>query len=358
MKQLDSGYTYEVENLKKEEWHNLLLDFNDSTIYQTWSYGSVSWGEDTLSHLVLKENGEIVSIAQLRIAKFLGVPIGFAYLPWGPIWRKKGKDLNDKDMLNMLRALYNEYVIRRRYLLRIIPKNIHKNDENVRKMFEDENFSWTPDTQQTVYVDLTPSLEDIKKNIRSKWRQTLNRALKQDVDFSEEITEELYNSTKKIIREMMERKGYVEFGSMEDMLSVNQDLPTSLKLKFAFCTFENELIAVLGWFPVGEVGVPLVGATGDKALRLNASYPLWWKMVEYYKNQGALCIDLAGVSKERNPGGHLFKTGLAGEKRTEKNYIGQFDACENVLSSFCFKTGMAIRQYYRDLRIRINNLSK
>jgi lipid II:glycine glycyltransferase (peptidoglycan interpeptide bridge formation enzyme) len=168
----------------------------------------------------------------------------------------------------------------------------------------------------------------------------------------------LYESAKKIIREMMERKGYVEFGSMEDMISINQDLPEHLKLKFAFCTYENELAAVLGWFPIGEVGVPLVGATGDKALSLNASYPLWWKMVEYYKSQGATCIDLAGINKERNSGGYLFKTGLAGEKRIEKHYIGQFDACRNVLSSLVFETGMSLRQKYRDMLIKINKLSK
>jgi hypothetical protein len=358
MKQLDSGYTYEVDTIKKDAWHKLLLEFDDTTIYQTWSYGAISWGEESLSHLILLKNGEIVSMAQLRIAKLPLPRIGLAYLTWGPIWRRKAKNTDVEILRNMLRALYNEYAIKRGYLLRVIPKQIHGDEDNIRKIYEDEGFSWSPDPQQTVYVDLTPQLEEIKKNMRPKWRQTLNRALKQQAEFTEESNAELYDSAIKIIGEMMQRKGYVEFGSMEDMISVDQDLPEILKLKIAYCTFENELVAVLGWFPIGMIGVPLVGATGDKALNLNASYPLWWKMVEYYKNQGASCIDLAGINKERNPGGYLFKTGIAGEKRIEKNYIGQFDACENLFSSFCFKTGMSLRQQYRDFIIKMNKLTK
>lgn len=358
MKQLDAGYTYEVDNVNKDTWHNLLCEFDDAAFYQTWSYGSISWGEKNLSHIILMKDEEIVAIAQLRIAKPPLLKIGFAYLTWGPIWRKKGKKPDTEILRNMLRALYNEYAIHCRYLLRIIPRQIHEDEENIRKIFDDENFSWSPDPMQTVYVDLAPSLDEIKKNTRPKWRQTLNRALKQEMEFTEGSNDELCDTALRIIKEMKKRKRYVEFGSMEDMIAVNKDLPENLKLKFALCSYENEPIATLGWFPIGKIGQPLVGATGDNALKLNASYPLWWKMVEYYKNQGSSCIDLAGINKERNPGGYIFKTGVAGKNRKEKRYIGQFNACENFLSSFCFKTGMSLREHYRNLIVKINKLFK
>src|SRR3989338_1490636 len=190
MKQLDSGYTYQVDNVKKDAWHNLLLKFDDATFYQTWSYGSISWGEDNLSHLILMKDEEIVSIAQLRIVKLPLFRIGFAYLPWGPIWRRKNESVNYQHLSNMLRALYKEYVIRRRYMLRLLPKQIHKDEETIRKIYKKENFLWSPDPMQTVYVDLTPPLDEIKKNTRPKWRQTLNRALKQNIEITEGSDEE------------------------------------------------------------------------------------------------------------------------------------------------------------------------
>lgn len=358
MKQLDSGYVYEVDKINKDAWHNLLLDFDDVSFYQTWSYGAISWGENNLSHVILKKDDEIVSIAQLRIVKLPLPKTGFAYLTWGPMWRNKSREANRKDLINMVRALFNEYVITRGYLLRVIPKQINHEEEIVKQIFQEEKYSWQSDKQQTVYIDLSPSIEDIKLNIRSKWRQTLNRALRQDLEFIEASNDEFSEIALKIVLEMKKRKKFVEFGTMEHTIAVNADLPEKLELIFAICKHEGEPVAVLAWFSRGKLGQPLIGATADGALKFNAAYPLWWLMVEYYKNQGASLIDLAGVNQERNPGGYLFKTGLAGKDHLVKRYIGQFDACENPLSSITFKTGMVLREHYRNSIIKINKLSK
>src|SRR3989338_2248153 len=354
MKQLDSGYTYQVDNVKKDAWHNLLLKFDDATFYQTWSYGSISWGEDNLSHLILMKDEEIVSIAQLRIVKLPLFRIGFAYLPWGPIWRRKNESANYQHLNNMLRALYKEYVIRRGYMLRLLPKQIHKDEENICEIYKNENFSWSPDPMKTVYVDLTPSLEEIKKNLGSGWKKTLRRAMNIHLELIEEGDADLNGIATKLIKEMKQRKGFVEFGSMDGNISIHKDLPESLKLKLVFCKFENEIVAVLGWSRFGNIGLPLVSATGDKALKSLSPYRLYWKMIEYYKSHGFSKCDLGGINKEKNPGGYYFKTGVAGETRKEKNYIVQFDACENILSSICFKKGISLRENYRDLIFKIN----
>jgi hypothetical protein len=162
----------------------------------------------------------------------------------------------------------------------------------------------------------------------------------------------------KLIEEMIQRKGFVEFGSMENNIRINKDLPKMLKIKLIFCKFENEMVAVFGWSKIGDIGIPLVSATANNASKSLAPHRLYWKMIEYYKNHGYYKCDLAGINKENNPGGYYFKTGVAGETGIVKNYIGQFDACENIFSSLCFKTGMSLRQHYRDLLVKMNKLSK
>ena len=244
--------------------------------------------------------------------------------------------------------------MQRGYLLKILPKSINEDEDNIREIFQNEGFSWSPDLMKTVFVDLTPSLDEIKKNTRRKWRQTLNRAGKREVEFfAERDDDEICKAALAIIKEMKIRKRYTEFGSMEDNLDVHKDLPEDLKLNFVLCKYNNEPISVLGWFPIGKIGLVLVGATGNNALKLNASYSLYWKMIEYYKRLGSSKIDLAGINKEKNPGGYTFKTGLAGKNRVEKNYIGQFDACENKTSSICFKTAWFLRDIYRNAMYRL-----
>jgi lipid II:glycine glycyltransferase (peptidoglycan interpeptide bridge formation enzyme) len=293
-------------------------------------------------------------MAQLRLARIPLQKAGVAYLISGPLWRPKGEPTSVKHLQNMIRALYNEYVARRRFLLLVLPRTIRESEADIRDIFREERFSWRPDPQQTVYVDLSPSLDEIRKNMRKQWRQTLQRAEKQKIEIAVGSREDVYAGAVKIIEEMKERKKYVEYGDMKRMIAVHQDLPEAHKLVFALCIHEGVPVAVLGWFPGGTIGLPLVAATANKGLELSASYPLYWKMIEYYKKKGFVCCDLGGVNYERNRGGFVFKTGLAGEKGELKTYIGQFEAWENIVSRVCFRAGKALRSFYRSTRLKLN----
>lgn len=58
-------YSLEVDTVSNTEWSALLRQFDDATIYQTWSCGAVLWGADRLSHVVLRNGDEAVGIAQV-----------------------------------------------------------------------------------------------------------------------------------------------------------------------------------------------------------------------------------------------------------------------------------------------------
>ncbi len=96
-------YDVEVDNVSKDKWTSLLQQFNDANIYQTWTYGSVRWGERSLSHQVVKKDGEIIAIAQVAIKKIPFGGVGVAYSPWGPLWRKRGDPVDLKDLQYAIR---------------------------------------------------------------------------------------------------------------------------------------------------------------------------------------------------------------------------------------------------------------
>ena len=96
MRALDRGYTSSVDTVDEATWYRILGDFDDANIFQTWAYGVVTSGRRNLSHLLLKEAGNIVSVAQARIVRVPLTHVGIAYIRWGPLWRrrlgKRGRD--------------------------------------------------------------------------------------------------------------------------------------------------------------------------------------------------------------------------------------------------------------------------
>ena len=118
---LDPVWQVEVDRATPAEWSSMLDLFDDANLYQTWSYGAVRWGRKNLSHLVLKRNGEVLGMAQLRIVRPTRFNFGMAYLRWGPLCHRRGRELDAEAALCMARALQEEYVCKRGLLLQILP---------------------------------------------------------------------------------------------------------------------------------------------------------------------------------------------------------------------------------------------
>ena len=289
-------------------------------------------------------------MVQARIAKIPGSPVGIAYINMGPMWRLKNEKTEASHFRNMVRALYIEYVVKRKYSLRIIP-NLFDSTENAwtKIVFDEEGFSYSESLGQTVVIDLSIPLEAIRRNLSRKWRQTLQHGEKRDLCFIEGNTEALCRMALGVFREMKGRKSF--FGKDQaEAIEVQKTLPEKLKLNFMVCTHAGEPVAALGWVTFGSTGLPLVSATSRKALDLNAAYVLWWKMIEYYKSHGFSALDMGGVSQERNPGGYYFKTHILGKGfKVPDRYLGQFDACINPWSKILFKGIYAMRDGFRDM---------
>ena len=306
-----------------------------------------------MSHVVLRKDGHAVGMAQLMIVRVPGWPVGMAYVNGGPMFRLKDRNPAGPHLSNLARALVNEYVVRRKYFLRIVPPIIGREEiAAAKEVIIEEGYSWSPLTKQTVIVDLSPSLAEIRRNMDRKWRQTLQSAEKKPLRIVEGQESEVCRMALKVNREMKSRKQFPG-GNQAEAVKVHLDLPENSKLHFVVALDNQEPMAALGWVTTGAVGLPLVAATGDAALKTKASYVLWWRMVEYYKAHGFTALDMGGVNKRRNPGGYYFKTHILGKGRDDQpRYIGQFDACVNPLSRAFFAALFQMRERYRNLRGR------
>ena len=156
--------------------------FDDANLYQTWSYGAIRWGRKNLSHLVLKRNGEVVGMAQLRIVRPTKFNFGMAYLRWGPLCHRRGRELDAEATLYMAQALHEEYVRKRGLLLQILPNAFVGSPRAALFQSCFSRFTQEPRTSANVYrtfvLDLALPLEELRKNLDTKWRNKLTQSEK------------------------------------------------------------------------------------------------------------------------------------------------------------------------------------
>ena len=106
---MSSDYTIEIDNISKEEWANVLMQFEDANIYQTWEYGSFKWGEKNLAHLILKKSENIFTPLGCITSQLPWILKSYEWKRTAPIadvsWGSSGtftftSSISDKDFTN------------------------------------------------------------------------------------------------------------------------------------------------------------------------------------------------------------------------------------------------------------------
>jgi len=347
MVQTSNEYQVEIDKVGKSEWNNLLPQFDDATIYQTWSYGAVRWGENNLSHLVLRKGNQVVGLAQATIKKAPFLKAGIAYIPWGPLWQKKEEEKNFENFRYLIRALKDEYALRRGLLLRITPNIVEDEcDKDVDLLLYNEGFQKDASSSRyhTFLVDISPTLPEIRKKLDQKWRNQLNRSEKNGLTIVEGNNDALYQMFLNLQNEMLERKKYEPGVDYDEFRKIQEDLPEHLKMRVIICLYENEPVTATIGSAIGNTGIYLLGATGNKGLQLKGAYLSQWLMIQWMKDRGCLWYDLGGINPEKNPGVYHFKAGLSG---SDVHHVGQFEIFQSIFSKQIVKNMEGLRKRFQ-----------
>lgn len=328
----------EIDQVKLSDWANILLQFDDANLYQTIEYGRNVPGGKNLSHLVVKKNDEPIAVAQSRILKLPIINRGIAYVYWGPLWRKKNETPDKKILCVALKALYDEYVIKRNYLLRIVPNIIEHKDFAYRALFESIGFFLNESAKRelTILLDLTKSLEELRNNLRGNWRNHLNKAERNGLEIKTGCADEQYEIFQKIYMEMFTRKQFSDSPDIRNFVKIQNELSPELKMQVFICYSGNEPLAGAVCSAIGNTGIYLLGAITDNGKKSQGSYLIQFKILEFLKKCGCKCYDLGGIDPQKNPGVFHFKDGMGGEK---SSYIGQFEAWHSWISWAIVKSG-------------------
>ena len=326
------SYRTEIDQIGKDEWSELLQHFDDATIYQTWFYGAVRWGNDNLSHLVLRKDNKVIALAQVTIKKLQLFKAGIAYIPWGPIWHRHGEEIDYETLRQLLKGLKQKYVLDRGLLLRITPNQIEGNDDRITKVYMDEGFKRDSSivSYRTLILDLEPSLENIRKNFARKWRNRLNNAERNNLNIIEGNSDELFKIFLMIQKEVVDRKGFTPGVNYNEFREIQKLLPEPLKMKIVVCENNSKPVAAAIYSDIGDTGINLLAATANEGLKYNGSNLLQWRIIQCLKEKGCRWYDLGGTNPLKNPLVYRFKSGIVGKSGKEKMHIGQFELCQNT----------------------------
>jgi chitin disaccharide deacetylase len=352
MRELSPGYSSEVDTIDERAWCQILEQFDDANIYQTWSYDEVRCGRDQISHLLLKKNGDVVAVAQARIVTLPLVKAGIAYVRWGPLWCRHDDKPNSETFCQAIRALRNEYACKRGLVLRLYPVVFDNEQSCFLPILKQEGFSIFSKEKpsRTLILDLRLPLEELRKGLRPHWRRYLKVAENSGLDIVESTDDSALEAFIIIYKEMVARKKFPEPNDIYEFRLIQERLPDKFKLKILLCRSGGEVCAGLICSVIGNTAVYLFGATSDYGLKLRGAYLLHWKLIEWLKENGVEFYDLNGINPVINPGTYKFKADLCGNNGKDVHFLGRFDSCTNVLSHSCVASGDSLRMIYRTVK--------
>jgi lipid II:glycine glycyltransferase (peptidoglycan interpeptide bridge formation enzyme) len=345
---LDPVWQVEVDRATPAEWSSMLDLFADANLYQTWSYGAVRWGRKNLSQLVLKRDGEVFGMAQLRVVRPTRFNFGMAYLRWGPLCHRRGRELDAEVFLYMARALQEEYARKRGLLLQIVPNAFAGSSRAALFQSCFSRFTEEPRTSANLYrtfvLDLAPTIEELRKNLDAKWRNKLTQSEKKGLKVVAGNGTEEYRTFCQMYDQMRKRKTFETTVDVEEFGRLQEDLPKTHRMQVLICEQAGVPVAGLVASALGDSAIYLLGATSDDGLTAKGAYLLQWTLIRWLKENGIRWYDLGGIDPEGNPGVYTFKKGLSG---ADLHQLTPLVTCNSVVSSAIVRAGLAAQRVIR-----------
>jgi FemAB family len=346
-----ADYRAEFDSVEEEGWYQILREFDDANLYQTWAYGLVTYGRRKMSHLILKKNGNVTAAAQVRFEKLPFINLGIAYVQWGPLWMVRGAEPDVETFRQAIRALRDEYVRKRGLVLRLFPKLFEEEASLLLKVLEEEGFSSCKEVRKrTILMDLNPSLEDLWAGMEGSCRRSVRLAMKYGLELLEGSEDTLFKTVVDIHKEMVSRKKFVPGSDIRQFRSMQAFLPEEFKMKVLVGRSKEGVCAGLICSAIGRTAIYLLGATSNAGMKSRGSYLLQWKLIEQLKRSGCTVYNLNGINPKRNPGTYKFKSRLAGKNGKDVYYLGRFDSRVSFFGYFCIELVDRLRVLYRNVR--------
>jgi hypothetical protein len=339
-------YRAEFDAVDAAQWHRLLQEFDDASIFQTWTYGAARWGEGNLSHALIKKDGEVVGLAQTVL---VGVPLlgkMLAYVMFGPVCQRHGIAPGGPHLLAATAALREEYVVRRRLCLRLRPWAYDLADDARRAILGEGLWKQVRSLHRTYVLDLSRSESQLRAAMDKKWRANLRKAEQSGLVAAPCNDRDGLRIFVELHEQLRARKSFP--GPFAKLLAdLQAGLPDALRPVIFVCRRDEVPVAAAVVSALGNRAFTLNAATGDAALAVRAGYFLQWSIVRWLREQGRYrWYDLN--DSRSSPGVRQFKRGLVGVRAPEIA-MSELEACGQRLPALTVAAAIRLHELHRKL---------
>jgi lipid II:glycine glycyltransferase (peptidoglycan interpeptide bridge formation enzyme) len=337
-----------VDRIPNHKWDELTVAFRDTSYRQCSSYAAAAaklvGAKSELAGLM--DNQRLIGLADVRIKNVPMTPWGIAYANYAPIVMQDER-FSEQEFGRCLDALRQEYVERRRLVLRVTPALNGG-------LFQDLQAAclaargFRPCSRQaqreTIVLDLLRPLDEIRRSLDPKWRSDLVKSEKAGIKITSSIELNDFDNFEKIFLDLTERKGFMPNQDVRFFKYVQSAAPPDHKFVFHLAWHDNELIGGhLGSY-VGDTAVYLLGAASSTGRKLRASFLLQWSAIAHAQRVGNSFYDLGGIDKQKNPDVYRFKRRLNGRLVTE---IGPYELAPDEVSRRVIQLAERVRSTVR-----------
>jgi CelD/BcsL family acetyltransferase involved in cellulose biosynthesis len=306
----------DVETVDRARWIDLARGFADHNFRQCWDFGihSASRVGAKSEHVALRQAGEVVAIADVRVRELPIVGGGLAYVAGGPLTRTAGR-FDPVRYMDAVAALRRRYVEERGFVLRILPP-IGPPEWNhaLRIGLPEAGFTSTNAVapHRTLLLPVEDDPAEIRKRFHQKWRNHLNRSEREHIEVQVGSDPEFLDRFATLFEEFVVRKGFhVDLG-IDFYQRVQRDLAEHERYVVLLAEREGRLLAGHVTSMLGDTCVSLLAATSPEALKCKAAHLIQWRTIESARERGCVTYDQGGIDPEGNPGVYTFKVGLTG----------------------------------------------
>lgn len=311
--------TIKWNTLSIEDWEQKFSLLPKSNILQTYDYARIvcpaekqkaRWG-------LIEIDGREAGLVQIMEAGIFWNGLHALIVDRGPLWFEGfGNAMQVKKFFEELNRQFPQRLGRKR---RIIPET--DDGPTAQKMIEQAGLSYFQKGYETVWIDLTQDEETLRADMKSNWRNKLNKAEKADLEIRCDREGQTLPWLLSVYAADKDERGYggPTPGFLKEYAAI---LVPQGKFIVLIASKGGEPIAFTVFVTHGRSATYLAGWSSPVGRENAAHHLLLWEGVKMLKLKGIKELDLGGVNDESAEGIKTFKEGLGGRcTRTVGHYV-------------------------------------
>ncbi len=301
----------EWDVLSASEWNAHFCTVKRSNLLQSLDYAH------TMAHLnhqkarrgVIRINGAEAGLVQVLEAGLFKNAVHGVLLDRGPLWFDGYGSVDDFELF--LSVFSKEFPKRLGRRIRFLPEM--ENNDAAKDILQKYSYKCaSKHGYQTIWVDISKNLDVLRKKLKPKWRNKLNKSEKHGLDV---VWSDKGEHFPWLIQKYTEDKALRKYDgpAPRSIAALAYQFSRGQNMLIGAALLEGEPIAAILIFNHGASATYQIGYTSEVGRQKCAHHLLLWTAMEQLKERNINDFDLGGVNDESAKGVKTFKEGLGGQ---------------------------------------------